>query len=194
MRVTMSVLTLLASAAAAAQAPPARPPAAELSPATQAAVEHLRTWTRDATILGAVRDQNALKVPLSRIRSIDISWMTATEPDARMQTLLKNPCAKSLQAFTATRTGYREAFIMDNQGALVCMTRKTSDYWQGDEDKWTKSFAEGRGAVFVGEPELDESTGVRLVHVSVPIVDGGKAIGVLTAGIDYDLLQRAGSR
>ena len=172
----------------------AQPPAAVPGPAIQAEVEHIKTWTQDGTILGAVRDKNALKVPLSRIRSIDISWMTATEPDSRMLELLNNPCAKRLHAFTDARPGYREAFVMENQGALVCMTRKTSDYWQGDEDKWQKSFAGGRGAVYVGEPEFDESTGTKLVHVSVPIMDGGKAIGVITVGIDYEFLRRRAVR
>lgn len=177
MRLAILFFALLI-AAATAQAQP-KPPAAELDPATQATVEHLRTWTRDATILGAVREQNALNVPLSRIRSIDISWMTATEPDARMQTLLKNPCAKSLQASTAARAGYREAFVMDNQGALVCMTRKTSDYWQGDEDKWTKPFVEGRAA-FVDEPAFDASSATYAVQLSVPVAEGAKRIGALT--------------
>lgn len=181
-------IAVLAALPAAAQ-PASRTPAAELDPAIRAEVEHLRTWTQDAAILKAVREQNGLNVPLSRIRSIDISWMTATAPDPRMLALLKNPCAKSLLAFTSARSGYREAFVMENQGALVCMTRRTSDYWQGDEDKWRKGFAEGRGAVFVSEPQRDESTGARLVHVSVPIMDGGKAIGVLTVGIDHDFLQ-----
>jgi hypothetical protein len=189
----LAILFALLISAAIVKAQP-RTPTAELDPPTQAAVEHIRTWTRNAAILGAVREQNALNISLSRIRSIDISWMTATEPDARMQTLLKNPCAKSLQASTAARAGYREAFVMDNQGALVCMTRKTSDYWQGDEDKWTKGFAEGRGGVYVSEPELDESTGVKLIHISVPIMDGGKAIGVISVGIDYNALQRNGGR
>jgi hypothetical protein len=120
--------------------------------------------------------------------------MTEGENNTRAQSLLKNPCAKRLQALAAARPGYREAFVMDNQGALVCMTRKTSDYWQGDEDKWTKGFAEGRGSVFVSEPALDESTGVKLIHVSVPFMEEGKAIGVLTVGIDHAALQRRGVR
>ncbi len=182
-------ITVLAAVPAVSQPAATRSTAPNLDPAIQVEVEHIRTWTQDAAILKAVREQNALNVPLSRIRSVDISWMTATEPDSRMLALLNNPCAKSLQAFTGARRGYREAFVMENQGALVCMTRRTSDYWQGDEDKWRKGFAEGRGAVFVSEPELDESTGVKLVHVSVPVMDGGKAIGVLTVGIDHDLLQ-----
>lgn len=194
MRVAVFAAAMFAWVAAAAQTPAPRPPARELDPAIRAEVEHIRTWTQDAAILGAVRDQNALSIPLSRIRSIDISWMSGTEDNPRVQALLKNPCAKALQTFTAGRPGYREAFVMDNQGALAGTTRKTTDYWQGDEDKWRMSFAEGRGAVFVSEPELDESVGVRLVHISVPVMDGGKAIGVLTVGIDADLLQRRGVR
>lgn len=190
MRFAVFAAAALASLSALAQTPPPRAPSTELDSAIRSEVEHIRTWTENAAILKAVREQNALDVPLSRIRSIDISWMTSVEPDPRMQALLKNPCAKSLQAFTAARPEYREAFVMENQGALVCMTRKTSDYWQGDEDKWRKSFAEGRGAVFVTEPKLDESTGVRLIHVSVPIMDGGKAIGVISVGIDHDRLLR----
>ncbi|HYN22681.1 MAG TPA: PDC sensor domain-containing protein [Thermoanaerobaculia bacterium] len=157
-----------------------------------AEVKQIRTWAQDATLVDAVSKQNALKIPLARIRSIDISWQTETANNPRMQALLKNPCAKRLQALTASRPGYREAFVMESQGALVCITRKTSDYWQGDEAKWQKSFAEGRGELFIAEPELDESTGVKLIHISVPIMEAGKAIGVLTLGIEHDLLvQRA---
>ncbi|HEV8577833.1 MAG TPA: PDC sensor domain-containing protein [Thermoanaerobaculia bacterium] len=194
MRVAAFAAAIFACLAAAAQTPASRPPAGELDPAIQAEVEQLRSWAQHAAIVGAVRDQNALNVPLSRIRSIDISWMSATQDNSRVQVLLKNPCAKALQGFTARRPGYREAFVMDNQGALVGTTRKTSDYWQGDEDKWRMSFAEGRGAVYASEPQLDDSAGVRLIHVSVPVMDGGKAIGVLTAGIEADLLQRRGVR
>jgi len=189
MRRVVALAVLLASAPADAQPAATAPAAPELEAVVRADAENLRTWTQDPAILGAVREQNALKVPLSRIRAIDISWLAESD-NPRMQSLLKNPCAKSLLGFTGARPGYREAFVMDDQGALVCMTRKTSDYWQGDEDKWRKGFAGGRGAVFVSEPEKDDSTGATLVHVSVPILDGGKAIGVVTAGIDFDLLQK----
>lgn len=43
---------------------------------------------------------------------------------------------------------YAEIFVMDNQGANVAMSDKTSDYWQGDEDKFVRSFAGGEGKVF----------------------------------------------
>ena len=73
---------------------------------------------------------------------------------------------------------------MDNQGATLAMTDKTSDYWQGDEAKFKKVYKDGEGTVFVDEVKFDESTQASLVQVSVPVKDGDKVIGVITIGID----------
>ena len=78
-------------------------------------------------------------------------------------------------------------FVMDNQGANVAMTDKTSDYWQGDEAKFKNSF--GKGSVFVDEVEFDDSTQAYLCQVSVPVTDGGAVIGAITFGIDVDRVE-----
>ena len=75
---------------------------------------------------------------------------------------------------------------MDNQGANVAMTDKTSDYWQGDEAKFQKAFNGGAGAVFIDAVKFDESAQAYLVQVSVPVMDGDQAIGAITMGIDVD--------
>jgi hypothetical protein len=186
MRIVIAIFT----AALAAVPANAQPTASEVDAAIRAEVEVFRSWTQNPQIHAAVRDQSAQKTPISRIRAVDMSWVGEEKLNPRMQVLLSNPCAKSLLTLTGAWPGYREAFVMDNQGALVCMTRKTTDYWQGDEDKWQKSWAEGKGAVYVGPPEEDESTGTMLTHVSVPVMDGGKAIGVLTVGVDRELLRK----
>ena len=43
---------------------------------------------------------------------------------------------------------------MDAQGANVCLSHETSDYWQGDEPKWQRIFRDGL-AVFVDEPTFE---------------------------------------
>jgi sensor histidine kinase regulating citrate/malate metabolism len=75
---------------------------------------------------------------------------------------------------------------MDNQGANVCMTNRTSDYWQGDEAKWQKSFEGGKGAIFIDERKYDSSAKAVIVQISVPVMDGDKAIGAITVGIKVD--------
>jgi hypothetical protein len=70
-----------------------------------------------------------------------------------------------------------EAFVMDNQGANVAMTDKTSDYWQGDEPGRSRSRA-GR-ALSMSAMSSSDSTQTYTVQVSVPVMDGGKAIGAI---------------
>jgi len=66
------------------------------------------------------------------------------------------------------------------------MTDKTSDYWQGDEAKFKKSYNGGSGAVFVDDVEFDDSAQAYLCQVSVPVKDGAEVIGAITIGVDVD--------
>ena len=115
--------------------------------------------------------------------------------DEWIGSFLNNPCADRLkkaqkEAVKGERSLYAEIFVMDKQGCIVAETDKTSDYWQGDEDKFVKSFAGGEGAVFIDKPAFDESTRGYLIQVSVPVLDPQteEAIGAMTAGIDLDYM------
>ncbi len=77
---------------------------------------------------------------------------------------------------------------MDNKGLNVGQSDITSDYWQGDEAKWKKSYGAGMGAVHVGKIKQDESTQKFQSQVSVAISDGGKVIGAVTVGVNVDEL------
>ena len=81
---------------------------------------------------------------------------------------------------------FSEIFVMDNLGANVAMSDKTSDYWQGDEAKFKESFKGGAGAVHIGDVEFDDSSQLYTVQISVPVKDGTKVIGAITFGIDVD--------
>jgi hypothetical protein len=83
-----------------------------------------------------------------------------------------------------------EAFVMDAKGMNVGMCDATSDYWQGDEAKWQKTYSVGPDAVFVDDVEQDESTQKFQVQTSITVVDpaSGKAIGAMTVGLDAESL------
>jgi hypothetical protein len=100
------------------------------------------------------------------------------------------PCADRLRELAGGSAAYGETFVMDDQGANVCATVKTSDYWQGDEAKWERAYAAGKGAVFIDRPRFDESATVRLAQISVPVVEKGKVIGALTVGIVVEKLSQ----
>jgi len=102
--------------------------------------------------------------------------------------LMNNDCAKAANAILESRPYIMEIFVMDNQGANVCMTDRTGDYWQGDEAKFVKAYNGGVGAVFVDEIEVDEATRANVSQVSVPVMDKGRAIGAMTIGVYVDYL------
>lgn len=140
-------------------------------------------------IVKAIQEQNSKNVSLDQIKEMDDKWKATPGIDGFMQAILDSECSKELSKLLNAESFYAEIFAMDNQGANVCMTDKTSDYWQGDEDKFKNSFADGAGAVFVDDVEYDESSQAYLVQVSVPVKDNGKVIGAITFGINIDKIE-----
>ncbi len=138
----------------------------------------------DPVIVAAVKAENAKGKTLAQIAARDEVWRKTAGVDAGMQALMESQCGKHLRTLQAELGYLAETFVMDNQGAIVAMTNKTSDYWQGDEPKFTESFAAGKGAVHVGEVGFDDSRQAYLVQVSVPVRDGGTVIGAITFGVD----------
>jgi hypothetical protein len=151
-------------------------------------VTTIRTWTSDRMLIDAVKAQNARRMTLDQIQRDDNLWM-AGKQGALMQQMTTGPCADHLRQLVAT-AGFGETFVMDNQGALVCATDKTSDYWQGDEAKWTRAFADGKGATFIDRLRFDDSAKQNLAQISLPIMDGDQAIGVVTVGVTITQVSR----
>ena len=142
----------------------------------------------DPIIVKAVKEENAKGKSLAQIKQMDEKWLGHPGIADYMQALMESECGQHLRTIQKSAPYYAEIFVMDNQGANVAMTDKTSDYWQGDEDKFTKSFNGGAGAIHVSDVKFDDSTQAYLVQVSVPVKDGDKAIGAITIGIDVDKL------
>jgi len=143
----------------------------------------------DPVIVKAIKAENAKGKSLAQIKDMDKKWKTHAGIADYMQAMMDSECGKHLRNIQVSAPYYAEIFVMENQGANVAMTDKTSDYWQGDEAKFKKSFAGGAGSVFVDEVEFDDSTQSYLVQVSVPVKDGNKVIGAITFGIDMDKIE-----
>ena len=143
----------------------------------------------DPMIVSAVKVENEKGRTLDQIKSKDQKWKTTAGIAEYMQALMGSECGRHLRQIQDSAPYYAEIFVMDNQGANVAMTDKTSDYWQGDEAKFKKSYNGGQGAIFVDEVEFDDSTQAYLCQVSVPVKDGAKVIGAITVGIDVDKVE-----
>jgi hypothetical protein len=143
----------------------------------------------DPIIVSAVKAENAKGKTLAQIESRDKEWRATAGIADYMKAIMESECGRRLRTIQQSTPYFAEIFVMDNQGANVAMTDKTSDYWQGDEAKFKKSFNNGSGAVFVDEVEFDDSAQAYLVQVSVPVREGGTVIGAITFGIDLDKLE-----
>ncbi len=143
----------------------------------------------DPVIVEAVKAKNAQGETLDQVKAKDQEWQDHAGVADYMQAMMESDCGRRLREIQESAPYYAEIFVMDAQGANVAMTNKTSDYWQGDEAKFRKSFNGGKGELFVDEVEFDQSAQCYVVQVSVPVMDGGEAIGAVTFGIDLDQLE-----
>lgn len=150
--------------------------AAAVRQTAYARVESLRAAAADPDVVEFVRAKNASGETLEEIHEHDLRWGS---PDyaKRMETV-SGDCAERLRALVAEDAVVVEALLMDRQGALVCASAGTSDYWQGDEAKWSEVFAEQRD-IFVDEPAHDASTGAFAIQLAAPVFHEGARIGAL---------------
>lgn len=143
----------------------------------------------DPIVVAAVRAENARRKTLDEIKALDEKWTRTPGVSDYMRALMESACGSHLRQIESEAGVYAEMFVMDNQGANVCMTDKTSDYWQGDEPKFTESYRAGAGAVFIDEVAFDESSQRYVVQASVPVVDGETVIGAMTVSVDLDAFE-----
>lgn len=144
-------------------------------------------------IVKAVKEQNAKGVSLASIQELDKAWMdtmnTTKVPTESMKAFALNAAAKELAKIEKSKPYMVEFILTDDQGANVALTGMTSDYWQGDEPKFTNAYANGKGETYIARPQKDKSTGEVISQVSVPVMSEGKAIGTLTVGVRPEKLK-----
>ena len=155
----------------------------------------IMSWLSDPALVQAIKTQNAAHAGLSQsdIDAMDKKWRAETGASAKpmIDGLLGRPASKTLAGYKTDSAGlFTEIFVMDNRGLNVAQSDATSDYWQGDEAKWKKTFLAGPKAVFIDEVEFDDSTQTYQAQVSVAIADpaSGEVIGAITIGVNVDLL------
>lgn len=184
--ICMGFLVLGGAAQATAQEAPDREKILERLEGKLRTVRHLSFHPE---IVRAVRRQNDEQLDTEVIQQRESEWRSAREETALQRQILQSAASQVLRALVERNDDFSEVFVTDDQGANVAMYPATSDYWQGDEDKWIKAFNSGDGQLWIGDIEVDESTGLAAVQVSVPVLDQGQTIGVLVTGITQDYLQ-----
>ncbi|MEI2386601.1 hypothetical protein [Breoghania sp. JC706] len=165
---------------------------------TEDVVAGLHEIVRDEVIQISVKAQNRRLggIDQARIDELDKEWRAETKSDGKQPLIartLSNPASAQLLRMQAGSLGlYSEIFVMDAKGLNVGQSSITSDYWQGDEAKFQKTFPVGANAVFIDEPEWHDGTKTWRVQVNmtIPDVKDGTPIGAATFEINLSELQR----
>lgn len=143
----------------------------------------------------AAQNQRLAGLDQARIDELDKQWRAETESENQplIAQLMGNPLSSYLIRKKAESNGlFAELFVFDAMGMNVGQSSVTSDYWQGDEDKYLQTFAVGPDAVFVDAIEYNDETHQRRRQVNFTIVDPetGESIGGATVEINVDELER----
>lgn len=190
LRIVSMGVVMVAGLAAAGPACAAGPHEA---PIREFANGPVREWVRSQLVIDAIREQNARHSTLTQsdIDAMDRQWRAETSAAERpmIERALANAVSQFLVHARDQEHGIvTEVFIMDNRGLNVGQSDATSDYWQGDEAKWQRTFLQGPGAMMIDDVELDESTQTFQSQLNMSITDPatGEVIGAITVGIDVE--------
>ncbi len=145
-------------------------------------VQVLAAQLNERTVTDAIRKSNVQShgLPLAEILDRDRRWQLASD-DSVVDELTDPACNEALRRFTKAFEGFAEILVTNARGAIVCVTNRTTDYYQADEDWWQHAFSAKRPTN--GHLAFDESAGVVAVPVYIPLRDPvtGVAIGVAKA-------------
>lgn len=184
----------LALSGAVATAEPASPDIQKL--VTPAVIKEMRTWIESDIVRISIDTQNSrfAKLDRSTIDTLDQQWVKERESEDKplIAATLSNPLSIYLSRMQGRSLGlYAEIFIMDQNGLNVGQSSITSDFWQGDEAKFQKTYDVAPDAVFIDEPEFDDEMKVWRGQVNFTVTDAeGKSIGAATVELNLTELAR----
>lgn len=150
----------------------------------------ISSWLNNPIVVDAIKAQNEAHTALNEdeIIALDQKWRAGDT--GLINATLSNALSQYLQNVVEQGGGlYSEIFVMDNKGLNVGQSAKTSDYWQGDEAKWQKTYGSGHEAMHLGDVEFDESSQTYQVQLSTTVSDGGTVIGAVTIGLDAEAVE-----
>lgn len=185
---------LVAMSFAPAQAEPPQPDVNKLiSPAL---IEEMRAFIGAEIVQVSVDAQNKrlTNMAQAKIDELDNQWKAEREATDKplIAATLSNPLSVYLARIQGKSLGlYAEIFVMDQNGLNVGQSSITGDFWQGDEDKFLKTYAVADDAMFVDAPEWDDEAKIWRNQVSFTLVDASKKkIGAVTVEVNLTELER----
>lgn len=164
-----TLATLLFVAASALAAPPP-----EVKAKAEKRLAELQSLASEATVIAEVKAYNAK--PASSMTND--AWKALSVISPEVKELTKNTLGIFLKG--KKTPDIAEIFVNGADGGKVAFLSKTSNWTHKGKAKHDQPMA---GKTWMGDVELDESTGKQSVQVALPIKDGDKVIGSIVIGL-----------
>jgi hypothetical protein len=146
-----------------------------------AQVPIVKGWAQSSEIVNAVQAYNAQSTTRKKITQQH--WAMASGVESFVRTLTENSAAQYLKRNISDAVS--EAFVSGADGGKVAFLSKPT-YWSHMGKP--KHDVPMTGRVWIGEVEVDQSSGFRQIQIGVPVLLQGKPIGSLVVGFRPDLL------
>jgi hypothetical protein len=167
---------------------------------TDAVIKDIQAFLKNDIVTVAIDAQNKRlsKLTQAEIDAADKQWVEEREADDKplIAATLSNPLSVYLNRIQGRSLGlYAEIFIMDQNGLNVGQSSITKDFWQGDEDKFQKTFQVSKDAIFIDEAEWDDEAKIWRAQVNFTLTDpsGATPIGAATVELNLTELARRAS-
>jgi hypothetical protein len=194
----LSICGILAAPSALGQPGESRPPDAKAL-ITAAVLKDIRGFLSTPIVSLSVKAQNERHKAIKQdeITKLDRQWVEERKGADKplIAATLSSPLSVYLLRTQAGSLGlYSELFVTDAHGLNVGQSSITSDYWQGDEAKFKKTFLVAPDAVFIDDPEFHKESKTWRAQVNLTVADPQTkaAIGAATVELNLtELMRRA---
>ena len=122
------------------------------------------------------------------ISALDATWRNGSGESALIRQVVESPLADELREFREIAPEHVELFVTDLYGANIAATNRTSDYYQADESWWQAAYDNGKGNVYIGQPEFDASSQTFALILAIPLFEENELVGILRSTLEVSVL------
>lgn len=163
----------------------AAPAQAELSPAMKTKVkvyeQKLVALTKSPVLVNAVKGANSAGGVAGMTNA---KWLQLSDDDALIAGLISNSAAQLLKRFEADNKGVSKLILRDGQANVIATSTRPLLYNNKTKEPFVRAI---KGEVWhADEVKPDPATQIKGVHLTAPVKDGNKVIGILHTSVIAD--------
>jgi len=174
------IVLICAAVVGFGQAPP------EIKVKLEAKIKQLASLSTDPEIVNAVKAHNATPATTEALAMTNEKWRSLSVLDPFVRATAKTPLSEYLKAKKQADDTIAKVFVSGADGFKVGFDAKT-EHWT--HKGMPKHEVPMTGETWIGPVKVDDSTGLQLIQVGLPVLDGGKPIGSIVVGLRVDKLR-----